>query len=178
MTGDARRAREAVLRTFQWVEGDASFTPVFRDADTLGSLGPGLAEPFSGADVTVVVAPEARGFVLGALCAENLGVGFVAARKPGEPRSGERVYVESELDWRGRRITFSVARVLDQADRVLLVDDWIETGSQASAIAAAVVQMGATLVGTSVIVDQAPDSVRESLNVVSLLRYHELPQGG
>ena len=89
------------------------------------------------------------------------------------------MYVESELDWRGRRITFSVARVLDQSDRVLLVDDWIETGSQATAIPAAVVKIGATtLVGTSVIVNQAPDSVRESLNVVSLLRYHELPQGG
>jgi len=58
MTGDARRARESVLRTFQWIEGDASFTPVFRDADTLGSLGPGLAEPFRCAGVTVVVAPE------------------------------------------------------------------------------------------------------------------------
>jgi adenine phosphoribosyltransferase len=178
MNDDVLRAREAVLRRFEWVNGDASFTPVFNDADALRSLGPGLVAPFRSAEVSAVVAPEARGFVLGALCAVTLGVGFVAARKPGEPRSGDRVFVESEPDWRGRRIAFSVARVFTAADRVLLVDDWIETGSQATAIAAAIAQMGATLVGTSVIVNQAPSSIGEALNVAALLRYDELPAGG
>lgn len=98
MSGDAKSARQAVLRTFQWVDGDASFTPVFRDPDALRLLGPGLAEPFREAGVTAVVAPEARGFLLGALCAESLGVGFVAARKPGEPRPGDRIYGRSEAE--------------------------------------------------------------------------------
>lgn len=86
--------------------------------------------------------------------------------------------MESEPDWLGRRVTFSVARVFDPADQVLLVDDWIETGSQATAIADAIAQMGATLAGTSVIVDQAPTSIRTALNVIGLLRYDELPVGG
>jgi adenine phosphoribosyltransferase len=178
MRDDARIAREAVLRTFQWVDGDASFTPVFNDAVALRSLGPGLADPFRGTGITAVVAPEARGFVLGALCAASLGVGFVAARKPGTVGTGDRILVESEPDWRERRITFSLARVFGPSDRVLLVDDWIETGSQASAIAEAIAQMGATLIGSSVIVDQAPHNVRTRLNVVGLLRYDELPDGG
>lgn len=75
------------------------------------------------------------------------------------------MYVESEPDWRSRRVTFSVARVFSESDRVLLVDDWIETGSQATAIAGAIRQMGATVVGTSVIVDQASGGVREALGV-------------
>lgn len=174
MTGDAQIARDAVLRNFEWVEGDASFTPVFKNADALRSLGPGLVEPFRGEGVTAVVAPEARGFVLGALCAASLGVGFVAARKPGEPRPGDRIYVESAPDWRGRRITFSVAHVFGPADRILLVDDWIETGSQATAIAEAIGQMGATIVGTSVIVDQSPSPVRSRLKVAGLVAYDEL----
>lgn len=175
MAGDSQTAQLAVLRTFKWVDGDASLTPVFNDADTLASLGPGLAEPFRDSGVTAVVAPEARGFVLGALCATTLGVGFVAARKPGAPRSGDRISVTSEPDWRGRRITFSVAHVFGPSDRILLVDDWIETGSQAAAIADAIAQMGATLVGTSVIVDQAPEPIRSALNVVGLLLHGELP---
>ena len=113
--------------------------------------------------------------MLGALCAVSLGVGFVAARKPGAPRPGDRVEVTSEPDWRGRRITFSVSRVFGPSDRVLLVDDWIETGSQASAIAGAIAQMGAVLVGTSVVVDQAPTAIRSALNIVGLLRHDELP---
>lgn len=178
MSGEAQSARDAVLRTFEWIDGDASFTPVFHDAEALRRLGAGLAEPFRSAGVTVVVAPEARGFVAGALCATSLGVGFVAARKPGEPRPGDRIYVESKPDWRGRRVTFSVAHVLGPDDRVLLVDDWIETGSQATAIADAIEQMGASIVGTSVIIDQAPSSIRAALNVVGLLRHDELPHGG
>lgn len=175
METDAEIARQGVLRMFEWIDGDAVFTPVFQNPGILASLGPGLVEPFRSADVTVVVAPEARGFVLGALCAVTLGVGFVAARKPGEPRPGDRVQVTSEPDWRGRRITFTVARVLDSGDRVLPVDDWIETGSQAFAIASAIEEMGAELVGTSVIVDQAPEKVRSALNVVGLLRHDQLP---
>lgn len=175
METDAEIARQGVLQTFEWLDGDAVFTSVFQTPGVLASLGPGLVEPFRSADVTVVVAPEARGFVLGALCAVALGVGFVAARKHGEPRPGDRVQVTSEPDWRGRRITFTVARVLDSGDRVLLVDDWIETGSQASAIASAIEEMGAELVGTSVIVDQAPEKVRSALNVVGLLRHDQLP---
>ena len=175
MGNAADRARRNVFRTFQWVDGHAQLTPVFHDAETLVSLGPGLAEPFRDCGVTAVVAPEARGFVLGSLCAVNLGVGFVAARKPGPLRVGERLEVSSAPDWRGRRITFSLPRVFTTSDRVLLVDDWIETGSQASAIAEAIAQMGATLVGTSVIVDQAPDAVRRALNVVGVLRYEDLP---
>ena len=178
MTGDAKRARDAVLGTFEWIDGNASFTPVFRSAETLQLLGAGLAEPFRDSGITAVMAPEARGFILGALCAASLGVGFVAARKPGELRTGDRVDVQSDPDWRGRRITFSIANVLTSADRVLIVDDWIETGSQAKAVAHAISQMGATLVGTSVIVDQAPESIRAAMNVVGLLRWDELPPGG
>lgn len=175
MEQDARAARLAVLRTFQWIDGDASFTSVFHDPETLASLGPGLVAPFRTAGITVVVSPEAKGFVLGALAATNLGVGFIGARKPGEPRPGRRIEVTSDPDWRGRKVSFSLAHVLQPSDRVLLVDDWIETGSQAMAIADAIGQMGATLVGTSVIVDQAPDRIRSILNVVGLLQHSELP---
>jgi adenine phosphoribosyltransferase len=169
-------ARLSVLRTFQWVDGHAFLTPVFHDAATLAVLGPGLAEPFRDVGATAVVAPEARGFVLGSLCAVSLGVGFVAARKSGAPRAGERIRVMSDPDWRGRRIAFEVARVFGPSDRILLVDDWIETGSQASAIARAISEMGATLVGTSVIVDQAPLAARSHLNISGLLRNSDLPE--
>ena len=175
---DAEIAREAVLRTFRWVNGDASFTPVFMDADALRALGPGLVEPFRQEGITTVVSPEARGFIVGALCATTLGVGFLAARKAGFPRPEDRIRVESQPDWRGRRVELTLARVLTPGDRVLLVDDWIETGSQATAIADAITQMGSTLAGMAVIVDQAPDHIRHALNVVGLLRRDELPPGG
>jgi adenine phosphoribosyltransferase len=49
------------------------------------------------------------------------------------------------------------------SDRVLLVDDWIETGSQALAARALIEAGGATFVGTSVIIDQVPSNIRGRL---------------
>ena len=171
----AVKARAAFLRTFRWSGGHADLAAVFADAGNLSLLGPALAGPFSAAGVTIVVAPEARGFVLGALCAENLGVGLLLARKPGCVHPGEKTEVVSGPDWREREVTFRLARILTSADVVLLVDDWIQTGSQARAIKEAVESSGACFAGASVIVDETTPDARVDLNVASLVRSADLP---
>jgi adenine phosphoribosyltransferase len=168
-------ARAALVRTFRWTQGHADFAPVFRDATTLATFGPALAAPFAGAGITVVVAIEARGFVLGALTAEHLGVGLVLARKHGAIHPGDKATVVSAPDWRGRRVRLSLVRLLAPGDRVLLVDDWIETGSQARAVKEAVTTCGAGLVGTSVLVDDTSAAVRGELNVVAVVLSSGLP---
>lgn len=168
-------ARTAFLRTFRWTGGHADLAAVFADAGTLALLGPALAELFNAAGVTIVVAPEARGFVLGALCAQHLGVGLLLARKPGSVYPGRKLEVVSAPDWRGRAVTFRLARVLASADMALLVDDWIQTGSQARAIKEAVEVSGARFAGTSVIVDETTADAGVDLNLVSLVRSAELP---
>jgi adenine/guanine phosphoribosyltransferase-like PRPP-binding protein len=45
--------------------------------------------------VTVVVSPEARGFVLGALVARELGIGLVLVRKHGSHHPGASVQVRT-----------------------------------------------------------------------------------
>lgn len=177
MAMDAREsARAAFLRTFQWTNGHADLTTVFRDAGTLAALGSALAAPFDSAGVTVVVALEARGFVLGALCAQRLGVGLVLARKLGSMHPGQMIEVTSAPDWRGRRVAFRLARILSSADQALLVDDWIETGSQAKAVKEALESSGAKFTGTSVVVDDTTAAVRSDLKVVALVRAAELPR--
>lgn len=170
-------ARDALLRTFKWTDGHADFGAVLREAEMLASLGPALAAPFAGAGVTVVVAIEARGFILGALCAERLGVGLVLARKDGSVLPGEKVAVRSAPDWRGRQVALRVSRVLSSRDKVLIVDDWIETGSQARAVAEAIGLCGAELVGTSVLVDDTTATVRSALNLVALIKKEDIPIG-
>jgi len=168
-------ARAAFLQAFRWAHGHADLAPVFADAGTLALLGPALAAPFADVGITMVVAPEARGFVVGALCAEHLGVGLVLARKPGSIHPGEKIEVLSAPDWRGRAVTIRLARILTASDRVLLVDDWIETASQARAVREAVELTGAQFAGTSVIVDDTSPAARTELNVVSLVRSTDLP---
>jgi adenine phosphoribosyltransferase len=58
----------------------------------------------------------------------------------------------------------------------VLVDDWIETGSQAVAVRSMVEECGSTWVGCSVIVDQLTDAPKSALGIIrGLLTAQELP---
>jgi adenine phosphoribosyltransferase len=133
------------------------------------------ASPVSSLGVTGVVAIEARGFVVGALTAQYLGVGLVLARKPGSIHPDSISQVSDQNDWRGRQVELAVSRrSIKSGDRLVLVDDWIETGCQARTAAQLVASLGASVVATSVIVDDTTAEVRDSLNVVSLIAANEL----
>jgi adenine phosphoribosyltransferase len=169
------RVRSLFLDAFQWTDGHADFARVFRSSELISELGPAMVSPFRRSEITAVVGTEARGFVLGALCASALGVGLVLARKPGSVHPGANATTTSDPDWRGRRVTFEISRILGPYDRVLVVDDWIETGSQADAVRRAIDLCGATFVGTSVIVDQTTPAKRALLRVTSLVQANDLP---
>ena len=124
-----------------------------------------LAAAGRGLAVTRVVAIEARGFVLGGAVAVELGVGLITVRKSGGLSSEGKVCEGTAADWRGLRhqLWLRTADVV-VGDRVLLVDDWIETGSQAVAVERLVTVAGGELVGISVVVDQLhDDAVRSAL---------------
>ncbi|MGW2477462.1 hypothetical protein [Streptomyces sp. NPDC001665] len=58
---------------------------------------------------------------------------------------------------------------------MLLVDDWVETGGQASAVRSMVGERGGRWAGCSVIVDQADSARRADLGVRSIVTAAELP---
>jgi adenine phosphoribosyltransferase len=65
---------------------------------------------------------------------------------------------------------------LEPQDRVLVVDDWAETGSQATATRSLIERCGASYIGLSLLVDQLTDEMRERLApVASIVRYDESP---
>lgn len=170
-------ARQLVLEHFRWVSGHADVWRVLRSADALRSVVRALVEPYRGMQPAAVVGVESRGFLLGGAAAVELGVGFVAVRKAGGLFAGHRISEVSEPDYRGRRWELAIQDdSLDAGDRVVLVDDWIETGNQARAVGRLVGRLGATLAGISVIVDQVRDELRSGLPPVrSIVSSAELP---
>jgi adenine phosphoribosyltransferase len=65
--------------------------------------------------------------------------------------------------------------LLGPSDRVLLVDDWAEAGSQAMAAKQIIESSGAAFLGLSIIVDQLVDDRRAVLGRVdALVRHREL----
>ena len=59
-------------------------TPLLLDPKALDRAVGALAEWARPREIDLVLAAEARGFILGAALARELGVGFVPARKPGK----------------------------------------------------------------------------------------------
>jgi adenine phosphoribosyltransferase len=146
---------------------------IFRDNER-------TASPFAALGITKVAGVESRGFILGAPVAVQLRVGFVAIRKDGGLYPGPKVECSTEdPDYRGNIHGLRVQRAsLHTGDRVLLVDDWIETGNQAATASSMIADCGAELVGVSVVVDQLTEHRRADFRVVhSVISASELEPG-
>lgn len=131
---------------------------MFRDITTLLANGEalaaavrGLADPFRDHAPTLVAGMEARGFILGAAVAVELGVGFIPMRKPGKLPGG--VIGEAyELEY-GTDTLELHDDAMGQGDCVVLIDDLIATGGTALAAVRLVRRTGATLLGAGFVID-------------------------
>src|SRR5690349_19056140 len=154
----------------QFVDGHADVWRLFDDATQLQEIAEALVGPFRG-EVTKVAGIESRGFVLGTAAALELGVGFVPVRKADGLFPGPKVVAEAGTDYRGNRHTLRLQRAaLAPDDRVLLVDDWVETGSQAAAAKRLVEECGARLVVATVVTEISPDAARDLGRLHALVR--------
>lgn len=162
-------ARRALLDTFRWESGHADMWRVFADPGAFAAILAGLVEPWRNRGLTKVLGIESRGFLLGGAASLALGAGFVAVRKTDGPLPGPKLATQTNVDYRGRRHRLRMQAVLQPADRVLLVDDWAEHGSQALAARQLVESAGPAFVGVSVLVDQLSDPARSALGTVTAL---------
>jgi adenine phosphoribosyltransferase len=110
-----------------------------------------LVNRYTGAKIDVVAAVEARGFIIGAALAFQLGVGFVPIRKKGK-LPAETVGQDYELEYGTDRIEMHVDAV-SKGDYILLVDDLIATGGTAEAACKLVENMGGTITECCFVVD-------------------------
>jgi adenine phosphoribosyltransferase len=178
--------RDRLLDGFRWTDpGPGSDFVVsdrsgwWRDPSVIGGIGSALGELFSEMSPTVVVSPEVTGFLLGPLVASALGVGFVEAYREGarRPIAEAMTWADVPADHRGDRQRLGVrTRLLGPADRVLVVDDWAATGAQARALQTLVRTLGATPVGTAVIVADCPAEVAAELTIRGLLTGADLSE--
>ena len=126
-------------------------TPLLLDAAALDQAVSELAALARPLSVDLVVAAEARGFILGAALARELGVGFVPARKPGKLPS-ETVSAEYVLEY-GIDALEMHADALAGGIRVLVHDDLLATGGTAAAVCKLVEELGAVVAGCAFLVE-------------------------
>jgi len=126
-------------------------TPLLLDAAALDSAVDQLAAYAAPLGVEYVVAAEARGFILGAALARELGAGFVPARKPGK-LPHDTVSAEYTLEY-GIDALEVHADALAGGARVLIHDDLLATGGTARALCELVAGLGAQVVACSFLIE-------------------------
>ncbi|XP_063300295.1 adenine phosphoribosyltransferase-like [Pelobates fuscus] len=109
-----------------------------------------LLQPFRSDTVDLVAGIDAMGFILGAAIASHLGKGFLAIRKVGHlcVETKTQLYV----DYSGREKVMEVRTdAIIPGLRILMVDQWIETGGTMQAAIKLVENQGGIVAGVAAI---------------------------
>lgn len=128
------------------------FTPVLLDAPLRARVVADVVDRHRGR-VDAVVGIEARGFILGAVVAHELGVGFVPVRKAGKLPSRTHA-VSYDLEYGSATIEMH-QDAIRPGQRVLVVDDVLATGGTAAATCDLVQRCGGTVTGIEVVLELA-----------------------
>lgn len=131
-----------------------------------------IIEKYKDARIDKVVAPEARGFIIGAPVAYGLNAGFVPVRKEGK-LPAEVIKVSYELEYGTDTITIH-KDAIKNGERVLIVDDLIATGGTCKAIGELVKRLGGIIVSFAFLVELTFLKGRDALkgyDVFSIIKY-------
>jgi len=120
-------------------------TPLLADGEVFKEVIRDMAAPWKDSGIKWVMASEARGFILGAAVAVELGAGFIPMRKPGK-LPGETESIEYALEYGKDSLEMHKSPPFEKG-RTLLVDDVLATGGTAEAMADLAVIMGADVEG-------------------------------
>ena len=126
-------------------------TPILADGKLFRESISLLCETAGDVKIDKVVGIDARGFIFAAAVADRLGAGFVPVRKKGK------------LPWKPRQTAYSleygdsIVELHEDAilpgESILLVDDLLATGGTAAAAVKLLDELGANIVGISVLIE-------------------------
>lgn len=152
---------------------------IFRDISPLMSNGEAyryainqIIDHVKDMNVTKVVGPEARGFMVGCPVAVGLGCGFAMARKKGKlPR--ETVEVAYGLEY-GEATLQLHKDAIQPGDRVLVCDDLLATGGTTRATVELVEKLGGEVVSLAFLIELMDLKGRDKIqgyDILALMEY-------
>lgn len=109
-----------------------------------------------------VVCVEGRGFILGAAVAFNLGLGLVPVRTPGKLKN--ETHSVTFVDYSSKEKTLEIHKdALTPGDKVIIIDDWVETGETVKATIALVEKCGGKVAGITAFMDDSTEELKGDL---------------
>jgi adenine phosphoribosyltransferase len=126
-------------------------TPLLKDKHCFRECIRLLANHYRDKAIDVIVSNEARGFIVGAALAYELGVGFVPVRKKGKlPYKCVNLTYKKEYECD----TIEIHKdAIERGDKVLLIDDLLATGGTIKANIDLVEKLGGEVVGIGFLIE-------------------------
>jgi adenine phosphoribosyltransferase len=152
--------------------GFKDITPLLLDPVALRQAISELAAWTAEKQPDLVLGAEARGFLLGAAIASEVGCGFVPARRPGK-LPPETVTARYLLEY-GENALEVNADAIRKGARVVIHDDVLATGGTVEAIGGLVEQLGGQVVGANFVIELSFLNGRQRLagtDLFSLITY-------
>ena len=152
--------------------GFKDVTPMLADPSALAQAIDDLAEWAREKEPDLILGAVARGFILGAAIAKEVGCGFVPARRPGK-LPPETVSATYALEYGKNALELHPGLIANGA-RVLIHDDVLATGGTVEAVAGLVEGLGGTVCGVCFIIELTFLGGRDRLaryDIHSLLQY-------
>lgn len=147
-------------------------TTLLKDPNGLNSAVEKLCNFLQNKQITKVVGIESRGFILGGIVAQKLGVGFVPIRKPGK-LPAETISENYSLEYGTDKIEIH-KDAIQKGDKILLHDDLLATGGTMEAACKLVERLGGEVIQISFLIELTFLNGREKLknyDVRSLIQY-------
>lgn len=155
VTPDLTNKLKSKLRVIEdWPRKGVRFidiTTALNDPGSFKSIVDIMTDFFSNKMVEGLVGIEARGLMIGAPVAYNLGVGFVPARKRGKLPSS-KMSMEYTLEYSSELLEVH-EDAIKKGQRIAIVDDLLATGGTSEATVRLVEKLGGTVVGIAYLVE-------------------------
>ncbi|MFE8072247.1 adenine phosphoribosyltransferase [Marinobacteraceae bacterium S3BR75-40.1] len=146
--------RQAIRTVPDWPKPGVNFrdiTTALQDRTVFRKLIDAFVHRYHSADLDVVAAVDARGFILGSPLAYELNTAFVPVRKKGK-LPFDTLVEDYELEYGTASVELH-KDALKPGNRVVLVDDLIATGGTMLAAANLIERIGAEIVEVAAMID-------------------------
>lgn len=148
-------------------------TPLLQDEQCFKKSIQLLADHYREKEIDVIVSNEARGFIVGAALAYELGVGFIPIRKKGKlPYNCIDLTYNKEYECDTIEIHEDAIR---ENQKVLLIDDLLATGGTIKANIELVEKLGGLIVGIGFLIEldylDGRKAIGDKYEIYSLIHY-------
>ncbi len=147
-------------------------TPLLKDKACSHEAIKQLADHYKGKPIDAIVSNEARGFIIGAALAYELGVGFIPVRKKGKlPYKCVNLTYKKEYECDSIEMHQDA---IERGQKILLIDDLLATGGTVKANIELVEKLGGEVVGLGFLIElcylEGKNIIDKKYEVYSLIK--------